>query len=191
MNQPAIKYLTRDDYFNQEETAEIKHEFFQGEIFSMSGGTFNHAAIGTNTVTALKIKLRGKCCQPTNSDMRIETPNGLITYPDAAVFCGEPELTENQCALLNPVVIVEVLSPSTRRYDTSEKFALYRSIPSFRDYLLIDSEKVFVQHFRKTENNEWILHDYVDLTDTIYLGSIQETLSLSDIYESITFTKNV
>jgi Uma2 family endonuclease len=187
MQAAAIQYFTREDYFAFEETSEEKHEFFRGEIFAMAGGTFNHARISGKTFSALEVKLRGKPCQPTNSDMKIETPKGLITYPDAAVFCGKPELTANQCALLNPVVIIEVLSPSTRRYDQSDKFLLYRSIETFKDYILIDSEKVHVQHFRKTEQHEWILHEYVDLKDEVYLVSIQETLSLSDIYENIVF----
>ncbi len=187
--QSTQQYFTREEYFALEETTEIKHEFYNGEIFAMSGGTFNHATIGVNVVTAFKIKLCAKCCTPTNSDMRIETPNGLITYPDAAVFCGQPELTENKCALINPVVIIEVLSPSTRRYDEGGKFALYRSIPTFQDYLLIDSEKIFVQHFRKIDNSEWILHDYFDLTDSIILNSIQETIHLHEIYEGLQYNQ--
>jgi Uma2 family endonuclease len=183
--QETINYITRDEYFELEKTAEIRHEFYNGEIFAMSGGTFNHAAIGVNVVTAFKIKLRGKCCTPTNSDMRIETPTGLITYPDAAVFCGTPELTENQCALLNPVVIIEVLSPSTRRYDEGSKFTLYRSIPSFQDYLLVDCEKVFVQHYRKINADEWLLHDYHNLADSIVINSINETICLNEIYDGI------
>ena len=181
----AVNYITRDEYFELEKNSDIKHEFFDGEIFAMSGGTFNHARISGNTFSTFNVKLRGKCCKPTNSDMRIETPSGLIAYPDAAVYCGEPELTENQCALLNPVVIIEVLSPSTRRYDEGGKFALYRSIPSFQDYLLIDCEKVFVQHFRKIEHDEWLLHDYFNLTDSMVIHSIDETLSLNDIYDGI------
>jgi Uma2 family endonuclease len=177
--------ISREDYFALDNHSNEKHEFYQGEIFAMSGGTFNHATIGANVVTELKMKLRGKGCQATNSDMRIETPTGLITYPDAAVFCGKPELSDNQCSLLNPVVIVEVLSPSTRRYDESGKFSLYRSISTFSDYLLIDSEKVFVQHFRKIEGNEWVLHDYFELDDQLFLYSIQETLSLREIYENV------
>ncbi len=183
--QPTLNAFTRDEYFDLEKSAEIKHEFFNGEIFAMSGGSFNHARISGNTFSAFNVKLRGKCCTPTNSDMRIETPNGLITYPDTAIFCGTPELTENQCALLNPVVIIEVLSPSTRRYDEGGKFTLYRSIPSFQDYLLIDSEKVFVQHFHKISHNEWLLHDYFDLSDSIVLSSIQETIHLHEIYDGI------
>lgn len=185
MKSTAAQYLSRDDYFALE--SEEKYEFYQGEIFAMTGGTFNHAKISGNTFSTLNVKLRGKCCQPSNSDMRIETPSGLITYPDVSVFCGKPELTENQCSLLNPSVIIEVLSPSTRRYDLSDKFILYRTIPSFKDYLLIDSEKVSVQYFRKTEQQEWLLHEYLDISDSVCLVSIKETLDLNEIYENISF----
>jgi len=185
--QTAIKRYTCEEYLALEEMVEVKYEFYQGEIFAMSGGTFKHSRIKVNTISALHQKLRGKSCQLTDSDMRIATPSGLMTYPDAGVFCGPPELTDNQRTLLNPVVIIEVLSPSTRRYDKSDKFMLYRSIPSFRDYLLVDSEQVQVQHFRKTENNEWILHEYFDLTEDVYLGSIDESISLAEIYEGMGF----
>ena len=183
----AQPVISREDYFALDNHSNEKHELYQGEIFAMSRGTFNHATIGANVVTELKIKLRGKCCQATNSDTRIETPTDLITYPDAAVFCDKPELSDNQCSLLNPVVIVEVLSPSTRRYDESGKFSLYRSISTFSDYLLIDSEKIFVQHFRKIEGNEWVLHDYFEIGDQLFLHSIQETLCLREIYENVQF----
>ncbi len=183
----AQPVISREDYFALDNHSNEKHELYQGEIFAMSRGTFNHATIGANVVTELKMKLRGKGCQATNSDMRIETPTGLITYPDAAVFCDKPELSDNQCSLLNPVVIVEVLSPSRRRYDESGKFSLYRSISTFSDYLLIDSEKIFVQHFRKIEGNEWVLHDYFEIGDQLFLHSIQETLCLREIYENVQF----
>lgn len=188
MQTASKQQLTREDYFALEETSAEKHEFYQGEIFAMAGGTFNHAAISVNIVSALKQKLRGKSCQPTSSDMRIETPNGLISYPDATIFCGKPELTENQCALLNPKVIIEVLSPSTRLYDQSDKFLLYRAIPSFTDYLLIDSEKVHVQHFRKMGLHEWLLHEYFEMPDMIDFKAIQLTVSLTEIYETIVFS---
>ncbi len=187
MQAAAIQYFTREDYFAFEETSEEKHEFFRGEIFAMPSGTFNHSSILGNVLEMLNEKSKGKPFQVTNNQLKIETPKGLITYPDAAVFCGKPELTSNQCALLNPVVIIEVLSPSTRRYDQSDKFLLYRSIETFKDYILIDSEKIHVQHFRKTEQLEWILHEYFDLKDEIYLNSIQENLSLLEIYENIVF----
>ena len=111
---------TRDQYLAFDAESEEKHEFYDGQIFAMSGGSFNHAAIGLNVATELHNQLRGKPCQPMNSDMRVHTPSGLDTYPDISVFCDEPELTDNDRTLHNPVAIVEVLSPSTRSYDRGE-----------------------------------------------------------------------
>lgn len=185
--QAALKPVSYENYFALEASSKVKHEFYQNEIFAMAGGTFNHSTISGNTFFALKNKLRDKSCQPINSDMRVETPNSLITYPEVSVFCGEPELNKNHCSLLNPVIIIEVLSPSTKAYDQGDKFLLYRSIPSFQDYLLIDSEKLHSQHFRKIDNNEWILHDYVTVDEMIYFNSIQETLSIAEIYAGIVF----
>jgi len=185
--QTAINYHTREEYLRLEEVSPEKHEFYHGEIFAMAGGTFNHAEISGNTFVALRTKLRHKSCHPTNSDLRIETPSGLMSYPDAAIFCGQPELIDNQRTLLNPVVIIEVLSPSTRGYDQGDKFRLYRSITTFGEYLLIDSEQVHVQQFCHSATNEWVLHEYTDLTAIIYLSSIDESLSLAEIYENINF----
>jgi Uma2 family endonuclease len=184
----ATKYSTREEYLALEDVATIKHEFYQGEIFAMSGGTFNHSLIKDNSFYALRSKLKGKSCHPMGSDMRISSPSGLMTYPDVSVFCGRPELTDKQRTLLNPVVIIEVLSPTTRRYDQGEKFLLYRAITTFRDYLLIDSERIHVQHFHRLENNRWILPEYLELTELINIDSIGETLRLAEIYEGIVFT---
>jgi len=178
---------SREEYLAFEDTAEIKHEFYQGEIFAMSGGTFHHAKISGNTFLALNVKLRGKSCTAMNSDMRIHTPSGLDTYPDISVFCGKPLLTDNQRTLLNPVLLVEVLSPSTRRYDQSDKFTLYREISTLSDYLLIDSEKIHAQHFHKLKENEWLLHDYFALTDIIEFITVGESLGLAEMYEDILF----
>lgn len=178
-------YSTREKYLTLEEQSDIKHEFFQGEIFAMSGGTYNHSKIAVNITSELSSKLRGKNCTPMNSDMRIHTPSGLDTYPDVSVFCGKPELQDQQRSLLNPVLIVEVLSPSTRTYDRGDKFTLYRAIPTLQDYLLIDSEQILVEHFRRTVNNEWILHEYHELKDNVTLTAIEEILNLAVIYEGI------
>jgi Uma2 family endonuclease len=186
--QTAIHYYTREEYLTLEATSQEKHEFYHGEIFAMAGGTFNHAEISGNVYSTLRTKLRNQPCRPTNSDMRIGTPSGLMTYPDVAIFCGQPELIDNQRTLLNPVVIIEVLSPSTRGYDQGDKFRLYRSIATFRAYLLIDSECVHLQQFHRSAAHEWILHEYTDLTEIIYLCSIDESLSLAEIYENIHFT---
>lgn len=183
----AEKNCTREEYLAQEKHAEIKHEFFQGEIFAISGGTFNHSAIAVNISTTLKNRLRGKNCTPMNSDMRIHTPSGLDTYPDVSVFCGAPELQDDRRTLLNPMVIIEVLSPTTRDYDRGGKFTLYRSIPTLRDYVLADSEQMFVEHFRRADNGEWILREHRELGDSVWLTAVEEPLQLQAMYENVEF----
>jgi len=178
--------ISRDDYLALEAKSDVKHEFYQGEIFAMTGGTFNHALIAGNILRHLANMLSKKPCQPMNSDMRVSTPNGLDTYPDISVYCGKPELADNDRSLLNPTVIIEVLSPSTRRYDRGGKFTLYRSIPSLQEYIMVDSENSLVEHFRKIKQDEWLLHEYKH-QEILALTSLQIELKLTDIYENVAF----
>ena len=180
----AIKNkVTRNEYLEFDAASSEKHEFYQGDIFAMAGGSFNHSTIGLNIATTLRNALRGKPCQPMNSDMRSRTPSGLDTYPDTSVFCGDPELTDKQGTLHNPVLIIEVLSPSTRSYDRGDKFWHYRSVPTLEEYLLIDSESVYVEHHQRQSKDEWLLHEYRDLESTLALQSIGVSISLSALYE--------
>ncbi|MFN3638318.1 MAG: Uma2 family endonuclease [Chloroherpetonaceae bacterium] len=187
MSEVAKKVYSLEEYLALEATSQEKHEYYNGEIFAMAGGTFRHAQIVENVFVALRQRLKGKPCQPKSSDMRIATPSGLYTYPDASVYCGKPELSEAQTELRNPVVIVEVLSASTRNYDRGEKFRLYRTIGSFREYVLVESESVLVEHYSKRETGEWVLREYTRLTDEVELHAIKENISLQEIYEEVTF----
>lgn len=185
----AIKSdVSRVEYLRFEEESSERHEFFRGEIFAMTGGTFNHARIGLNLTSYLHTLLRGRPCQPMNSDMRVSTPSGLDTYPDVSVYCNAPELADNDRTLLNPVLIVEVLSPSTRSYDRGDKFMLYRSIPCLRDYVLVESESIFVEHYQRIGQHEWRLNEYQALADRLDLTSIGQELELALMYEEIHFT---
>jgi Uma2 family endonuclease len=179
--------ITRTEYLEFDESSPQKHEFCAGQIFAMSGGTFNHSTIGLNIATTLRNQLRGKPCQPMNSDMRVHTPSGLDTYPDISVFCAEPELSDKERTLHNPLVIIEVLSPTTRNYDRGDKFWHYRSIPTLQDYLLIDSESVYAEHHHRQNKDEWLLHEYYDLQDTLTLDSLGTTLTLAVLYEQARF----
>lgn len=184
--QPAIRHvLNRDEYLALDTTSNKRYEFYRNEIFAMSGGTFKHATISGNIFSTLKLKLHGKACYPMNSDMRIHTPSGLDTYPDVSVYCGIPELQDQQCTLLNPIAIFEVLSPSTRDYDRGDKFNLYRSILTLNHYVLIDSASILVEHYRRIAKYEWILYEYHSLTASIYLMDVDINLLVSDIYELI------
>ena len=175
--------VSRADYLQLDAQSNEKYEFLDGQMYAMAGGTFNHARVSGNIFAALRQALRGKPCQPMNSDMRIHTPSGLDTYPDVSVFCGAPELTDNQRTLLNPLVIIEVLSPSTRDYDRVGKFAHYRSIAGLQDYVLIDPESILVEHFHRLKRDEWLLRVYSTLEDAFTLDSLGVTLTLRDCYE--------
>jgi Uma2 family endonuclease len=183
MQQANIE-ISRDDYLEQDVQSELKLEFYDGQIFAMAGGTFKHAQIAGNVYGELRQALNGKPCRPMNSDMRVHTPSGLDTYPDISVYCGEPELGDNETTLLNPTVIIEVLSPSTRDYDRGGKFAHYRSIVGLQDYLLVDPTAVLVEHFRRVAQDEWLLHVYSDLTSVVVLESLDMSLFLESIYHS-------
>lgn len=187
MQEVAKKRCSLEEYLALEAKSESKHEYYKGEIFAMAGGTFRHAQLAENVFVTLRRRLKGKPCQPKSSEMRIQTPGELYTYPDASVYCGKPELSEAQTELKNPVVIVEVLSASTRSYDRGEKFKLYRTIGSFREYVLVESESVLVEHYSKRETDEWVLREYVSLSDEIELRAIAETLPLQEIYEEVNF----
>lgn len=156
MLQPSVQ-LSREAYLLLEQEGELKHEYYAGQAFAMAGGTFRHARVAGNIYTGLATALFGKSCQPMNSDMRVHTPSGLDTYPDISVYCGEPELADNERTLLNPVMIIEVLSPSTCDYDRGGKFAHYRSILGLQDYLLVDPDTMLVEHYHRLGRDEWHL----------------------------------
>ncbi len=186
MTQAAIQKISREAYLAMEEQSEVRHQFFNGEVFAMTGGTFNHSAIAGNLYLSMGSRLGGSSCRPMNGDMRIQTPSGLDTYPDVSVFCGKPELSDKQRTLHNPVVIFEVLSPSTRNYDRGDKFAHYRSIPTLHDYVLIDPDEIGVEHFRRSpDGREWVLRDYRDLSEALPLPSIGLDLPLEEIYRDL------
>ncbi len=148
MRVPNKKFISEHEYLEQERKAIEKHEYFQGEIFAMSGASEEHNIISMNCSVDLGTKLKGKKCRPCGSDMRMNIPeNTLYTYPDFSVYCNEIEtLDDKRDTAKKPSVIFEILSKSTRNYDQGEKFALYRQIPALKEYILIDSEKIKVIH---------------------------------------------
>ena len=191
VKEPAVKYnyVSAEEYLIAERAALEKHEYYQGEIFAMSGASRNHNEIHTNVLGELYSKLKGRGCKPYGSELRIHIPkNTLYTYPDITIICGEMDLTDDQFdTATNPSIIIEILSKSTRNYDKGEKFTLYRDIESLQEYILVDSEKVHVEkHIRNTDNS-WQLTDYRSLEDSITIPSVNVSLSLKDIYEGVIF----
>ena len=179
-----IKF-TAEQYLERERKALTKSEFFQGEIFAMSGASRNHNVIAGNLFAALHPLLKSKNCRQFNSDMRIHIPaNTLYTYPDISVVCDKEEFLDGEFdTLLNPVFIAEILSPSTADYDTGRKFMLYRSVVSLKEYWAISSTEFRLQQFLKTDENTWVLHENLNKTGTINLSSAGVSLSLEEIYE--------
>jgi Uma2 family endonuclease len=181
---PEVKYITQMEYLSAERAASQKYEYYNGEVFAMSGASLKHNVIFRNTYIKLGLKLQGKSCQPFGSDLRIHIPkNTLYTYPDITIICGEPETTDDTTdTISNPTVIIEILSKSKRDYDKGSKFTLYRDIPTLKDYILIDSESVRVEKYSRNVDNSWLLNEYKTEKDSLLIESIQESLSLSDIY---------
>jgi Uma2 family endonuclease len=181
--------VTPEDYLAFERASEEKHEYFAGEIFAMTGASKNHNRILTSTVAALYAQLRQRPCDVFSSDMRVKVPEtGLYTYPDITVVCGEPQFEDSEVdTLLNPMVIIEILSPSTEAYDRGKKFQHYRTIPSFQDYVLISQDNIRVEHYRRQENDKWEMADAHTLDAAITLPSVDCTICLSDIYEKAQF----
>ena len=170
-----------------EEAAIEKHEYYSGDIFAISGPKVPRNIIFRNLFVELTNKLKGKQCQPFGSDQRIHIEaNTLFTYPDISIICGEPEtLNNDNWNILNPAVIIEILSPSTKNYDRGEKFKLYRDIPTLKEYILVDSETLHIEIFRLNESNHWELEEYDAAEEMLYIKTINEKISLSDIYTGV------
>lgn len=193
VREPAIAYgkhkFTIEEYLAMEDIATEKHEYYKGEIFAMSGTKMPHNIISKNLFIGLGIKLKGKKCQPFGSDMRVHIKaNTLFTYPDISIICGEPEtLNNDNLNVLNPAIIIEILSPSTKNYDRGEKFKLYRDIPTLKEYILVDSESIHVEIFRLNEAGHWELEEYKLEGEPLNIKTINENIPIGDIYEGVKF----
>lgn len=156
MRAPHHRY-TWQEYVALERASNLRHEFFEGEIFAMAGGTPEHAALAAVVIGELIRQLEGKPCRPYTSDLRIRVPaTGLCTYPDVSVICGKPETDPDDAnSVVNPTVLVEVLSDSTEAYDHGEKFDSFRKLPSLEEYVLVSHREVLVEVFRRTPSGPW------------------------------------
>jgi Uma2 family endonuclease len=177
--------LTPEEYLAIEREAETKSEYVNGEVFAMAGASTPHNRIATDVVSELNFQLKGRNCEVFGSDMRIKVSPRMYTYADAVVVCGEPVIADLD-NLVNPTLIVEVLSPSTEGYDRGRKFAKYRNIESFREYLLIAQDRCHVDHYL-LKDGQWLLSDVHSLTDVIHLPSVNATLALAEVYRRVKF----
>ena len=179
------------EYLAMEEVAEYKSEYYAGEIFAMAGGTEDHSLIAVNLVAELRQALRSRPCRVFNSDMRLYIgANGLYTYPDAMVICGPSQLASGRKdTVMNPVLIVETLSESTRDYDLGPKFEFYKQIPGLKEYVVVESERAFVRCFRRASQSDWTAEDYNGLHAGAELLSISCRLMLGQVYDKISWVE--
>ncbi len=182
-----LRTFTPAEYLMIEDRADYKSEYYQGQIYAMAGGTVRHSQISSNIITLLSNALSNKPCRVFNSDLRLNVQdNGLYTYPDVMVICGKVELlSDRQDTVTNPVLIVEVLSESTRDYDMTFKFELYRSLPSLEHYLLVDSDKVLVRYFRRVGDGQWLMHELIGMDDVLDVVHLDMQLTLAQIYHAV------
>jgi Uma2 family endonuclease len=182
--------MTEAEYLEFERASETKHEFYNGEVFAMAGATYEHNMIFAGTFGSLHAQLRGKSCRVIPSDQRIRIKTGLYTYPDISVVCGETQFAPNAFdTIVNPTVLIEILSKSSEAYDRGDKFQHYREIDTLQTYILISQTKPYIESYTKGADGKWTLTDAVGLEAILEIPSIDCTLALADVYENVTFTK--
>ncbi|QJB43828.1 Uma2 family endonuclease [Dolichospermum flos-aquae] len=189
--QTQTRYYTPEEYLELEEKAEYKSEYRDGEIIPMTGGTTNHNKIAGNFYAYLKFGLKKQNYDVYIGDVRLWIPRyRQHTYPDIMVIQGEPIYTgANTTTVMNPLLIAEVLSKSTSNYDQSDKFMYYRSIPEFKEYILINQYQYHVMQYVKTDDGKWIFTELHSESDILTLETIDFQIALSDLYEQVNFTQ--
>ncbi len=179
--------MTSEQYLKQERKAEFKSEYFRGEVFARPRSSFRHALIVTNLLGELRQRLRKRDCNVYSVDLRLEVASAsFYTYPDVMVVCGEEKFVDERVdTLTNPVLIIEVLSESTKNYDRGQKFQSYRTLPSLKEYLTVAQDEIHVEQYTRTPDDRWMLTEFDNATATIALQSIDVELHVSDVYEKV------
>lgn len=189
-------YYTLEQYLEIEREADERSEFVDGEIYAMAGESGRHGDVSANLVGIFVAELRGKPCRTRTKDTKVRSGSlkerfgrDMISYPDIVIICGEPEYHDkHKDVVLNPTVIVEVLSDSTAEFDRGTKFMRYRSYnPTLTDYILVSQDEAHVEHYIRQENGDWLLREYYE-TDKIFpIDSIACSLNLADVYDRVEF----
>ena len=187
------KYISIEEYFARDDTAEHRSEYYRGVVFAMAGGTPNHNRITVNLSSLLNAQFRGGHCEAFSIDLRVQVAKDIhYTYPDVVVVCGELEFADGRSdTITNPVVIMEVLSESTRDYDRGTKFTAYRGIETLTDYILIDQNAVLIEYFSKECDGTWRLREYFSTEEVVEIKSTGAMLPVNAIYERVAPTPKV
>lgn len=185
----VLRTITLQEYETRERDALVKSEYFRGEMFAMAGGSPEHSLIATNFTREAGNQLKGKPCVPYNSDLRVKVEaSGLYTYPDASIVCGPPQMDAAvKGTILNPSVIVEVLSESTESYDRGKKSSHYRRLQSLRELILISPNEPLVEMYTRGDHETWSFVEFRAITDTLVIESVGVAIPLSEIYRNIVF----
>jgi Uma2 family endonuclease len=185
----ARLFVSPEEYLRQEREAEERHEYDSGRIYAMAGESPNHSRICINAAGETRSRLKGKTCEAFSSNMKVcINAAGKFFYPDLSIVCGQASYHDKERdALLNPKVVIEVLSPSTEKRDRSTKFLAYQQIESLTDYLLFSQDKPLVEHFARQQGGQWLYTAYTDLSASIHLPSIDCQLPLAEIYDRVEF----
>lgn len=180
-------YVTPQEYLERERRAETKSEYFNGEIYALAGASLRHTVIAANVIATFHAQFRGRPCTVHTGDLRVKVnPTGLYTYPDVVVVCGQPTFDDAQKdTLLNPTLIVEVLSESTEAYDRARKFDHYRKLESLTDYLLISQDLALVEHRVRQSADKWLIGFFMGLDTVVAIPSLDCELPLADVYDKI------
>lgn len=180
-------YLTPEEYLAIERAAEYKSEYIDGVIYAMSGASFRHNVVVANLISEFVRQLRGRPCRALPSDIKVRMPDSRkFFYPDVSVVCGEPQFHDARTdVILNPTVIVEVLSESTAGFDRGEKFQAYQQLDSLREYLLVSQDKIFIEQYVRQAREKWTYVATVGLESTLTLPSIECALQLRAVYDKI------
>jgi Uma2 family endonuclease len=188
MSLPEPSLLSPEEYLDIERKSEIRSEYIAGRMIAMSGASWRHGLIAGNFFRELSSQMRGRACHARIADQRVRVnPTGMYTYPDVVALCGEPEFEDAHVdTLLNPTVIVEVLSDSTEAYDRGGKFAHYRRIDSLREYVLVSQSEMRIDYYRR-DADQWMLYEVSGPDDVLHLESIDCQVALSRIYEEVKF----
>ena len=185
-----VPNLTRAEYLAKERAASYRSEYFDGEMFAMAGGSPRHSLIKVNVVGEIRERLKHSPCTAYDSDLRILVARtGLYTYPDASVICGSLEFEDqHHDTVLNPTLLVEVLSESTEAYDRGKKFSHYRQIPTLREFLLVSQEEPKIERFLRNDDGTWTLTEAAGLDSTLPLPALGIEIALREIYDKVDFS---
>jgi len=183
-----VPFLTPEEYLEGERFAEVKHEYIAGEVYAMAGGTPEHSHISSDTQVALAVRLGERGCDANNSDLKVRVADaGPFFYPDVTVTCGAPTFDSDDC-LRDPIIIVEVLSESTAAFDRGGKFFHYRRLASLRHYVLIEQDRMLVEHYERQDNGLWTLvGEHTEPAHRLAFSTLGIDIPLSEIYRRVRF----